>query len=72
MLFRSVSAELEHFGQDLQVLNECLSASHSDFEGAIERVISGYRDASHSDIKPNAETVISRFNDIRNRVRYLG
>ena len=67
-----ISAELEHFGQDLQVLNECLSASHSEFEGAIERVISGYRDASNSDFKPNAEAVISRFNDIRNRVRYLG
>ena len=67
-----ISAELEHFGQDLQVLNECLSASHSEFEGAIERVMSGYRDASNSDFKPNAEAVISRFNDIRNRVRYLG
>lgn len=67
-----ISAELEHFGQDLQVLNECLSASHSDFDGAIEMVISGYREASTPTITPSAESVISRFNDIRNRVRYLG
>tara|TARA_B100000927_G_scaffold169358_1_gene136533 strand:+ start:1403 stop:2065 length:663 start_codon:yes stop_codon:yes gene_type:complete len=67
-----ISAELEHFGQDLQVLNECLSASHSDYEGAIERVLSGYRGSSNTTTEPSAESVISRFNAIRNRVRYLG
>ena len=67
-----ISAELEHFGQDLQVLNECLSASHSDYQGAMERVLSGYRVSSTTTTEPSAESVISRFNAIRNRVRYLG
>jgi len=67
-----ISPELEHMGQDLQVLNECLSASHSDLDNAVEAVLRGYRKASNSSFSPSPESVISRFNEIRNRVRYMG
>ena len=63
--------ELEHLGLDLQVLNECLTASHSEYEDAVDIMLSGYFE---SDLKlPNiisAGEVISRFNEIRGRVRY--
>ena len=42
-----ISAELEHMGQDLQVLNECLSASHSELEKAMEEVLIGYLSLIH-------------------------
>ena len=31
--------ELEHLGLDLQVLNECLTASHSEYENAVEDMV---------------------------------
>ena len=52
-------------GLDLQVLNECLRASHPSIEGAIDRVVEGYR-------SNGGEDVVTRFNDIRGRVRYHG
>lgn len=63
--------ELEHLGLDLQVLNECLTSSHSEYENAVDIMLSGY---SESDSKLpdiiSASEVISRFNEIRGRVRY--
>ena len=67
-----ISAELEHMGQDLQVLNECLSASHSELEKAMEEVLIGYSESSSTESTNSPESVISRFNQIRNRVRYMG
>ena len=67
-----ISAELEHMGQDLQVLNECLSASHSDLENAMDEVLRGYSSFSSDESACSPVSVISRFNQIRNRVRYLG
>jgi len=67
-----ISAELEHMGQDLQVLNECLSASHSELEKGIEDVLIGYSESSSTESPYSPESVISRFNQIRNRVRYMG
>lgn len=67
-----ISAELEHMGQDLQVLNECLSASHSELEKAMDKVLIGYSESSSTESTNSPESVISRFNQIRNRVRYMG
>ena len=67
-----ISAELEHMGQDLQVLNECLSASHSELENAMDEVLRGYSTPSSDESPCSPDSVISRFNQIRNRVRYLG
>jgi len=67
-----ISAELEHMGQDLQVLNECLSASHSELENAMDVVLRGYSSFSSDESLYSPDSVISRFNQIRNRVRYLG
>ena len=67
-----ISAELEHMGQDLQVLNECLSASHSELEKAMDEVLIGYSESSSTESTNSPESVISRFNQIRNRVRYMG
>ena len=63
--------ELEHLGLDLQVLNECLTASHSEFENAVNDMIAGYLsiDSQKNNLIP-AKDVISRFNEIRGRVRY--
>ena len=66
-----ISAELEHMGQDLQVLNECLSASHSELEKAMEEVLIGYSESSSTESTNSPESVISRFNQIRNRLRYM-
>ena len=60
-----ITEDLEPMGLDLQVLNECLKASHPSIEGAIERVVSGY-------LSEGGEEVVARFNDIRGRVRYHG
>ena len=63
--------ELEHLGLDLQVLNECLTSSHSEYENAVDIMLSGYSesDSTLPDII-SASEVISRFNEIRGRVRY--
>ncbi len=63
-----VSPELEHMGLDLQVLNECLTASHSELEKAVDSVVRGYLDSGNDE----AGNVVSRFETIRGRVRYHG
>ena len=63
-----VSPELEHMGLDLQVLNECLTASHSELGGAVDAMLRGYIDAGNNE----AANVVSRFETIRGRVRYHG
>lgn len=60
-----ITDDLEPLGLDLQVLHECLKASHPDIEGAIETVLEGYATSGDA-------TAIDRFNDIRGRVRYHG
>jgi len=64
-----IAPEVEHLGLDLQVLNECLNASHHDFEGAIDVLIDGYLSSSDT-FSPSGKEVIERFNSIRRRVRY--
>jgi Kae1-associated kinase Bud32 len=67
------SPELEHMGLDLQVLRECLGASHSDIDGAIDRVCEGYAEnQSLKDDTESAEEVLERFRKIAGRVRYHG
>jgi tRNA A-37 threonylcarbamoyl transferase component Bud32 len=58
---------------DLQVLKECLTASHSIVEGAVDAVVRGYLegDSAPSDVEP-ANRVIERFQKITSRVRYHG
>ena len=63
-----VSPELEHMGLDLQVLNECLTASHSELEGAVDSMVRGYLDFGNDE----AGNVVSRFESIRGRVSYHG
>jgi Kae1-associated kinase Bud32 len=60
-----ITDDVEPMGLDLQVLNECLKASHPDIEGAIERVLDGY-------LREGGKEIITRFNEIRGRVRYHG
>tara|TARA_B100000131_G_scaffold314810_1_gene352222 strand:+ start:1946 stop:2611 length:666 start_codon:yes stop_codon:yes gene_type:complete len=67
------SPELEHLGLDIQVLNECLGASHSTIKNGIESVCEGYLDAdSTSKESEPATKVIDRFRKITERVRYHG
>ena len=65
-----ITPEIEHLGLDLQVLHECLNASHFEEEGAIEAMIEGYLSHSTEIFSPSAPEVIDRFNSIRGRVRY--
>ena len=65
-----ISPEIEHLGLDLQVLHECLNASHYEENGAIESMIDGYMSNSSDNIAPSGPDVIERFNSIRSRVRY--
>ncbi|HIC50945.1 MAG: Kae1-associated kinase Bud32 [Candidatus Thalassarchaeum betae] len=67
-----ISPELEHLGIDLQVLNECLTASHSEHEGAVQSMVDGYLAADAGGAVASAEEVVARFNAIRGRVRYHG
>ena len=55
-------------GIDLQVLNECLTASHSELEGAVDSMVRGYLDFGNNEVGD----VVSRFEAIRGRVRYHG
>ncbi len=64
-----IAPEIEQLGLDLQVINECLNASHHNYEGAIEVLIEGYLSSSN-DFSPSGNEVIERFNSIRGRVRY--
>ena len=67
------SPELEHMGLDLQVLRECLGASHSEIDGAIDRVCEGYIASQNSGKDAeSAENVVDRFRKIAGRVRYHG
>ena len=63
--------ELEHLGLDLQVLHECLTASHSEYENAVDELIYGYLNADSGLLGSiSSKDVIFRFNEIRGRVRY--
>lgn len=70
------TTEVERMGLDLQVLSECLSASHPEHKDALEWVFEGYNCADNlaytgSDSPPvKSEEVINRYNIIRSRVRY--
>ncbi len=70
------TTEVERMGLDLQVLSECLGASHPEHENALEWVFEGYNSAENlpytgSDSPPvKSEEVINRYNAIRSRVRY--
>lgn len=67
------SPELEQLGLDMQVLNECLSASHSTILGGIDSVCDGYLDGqSYESDAEKAEHVVDRFHKITERVRYHG
>ena len=65
-----ISPEIEHLGLDLQVLHECLNASHYEEKDAIESMIDGYLSNSSHNFTPSGQDVIERFNSIRGRVRY--
>ena len=69
-----IAPEIEQLGLDLQVLNECLTASHYNFELAVETMVDGYlsADSGNSSAISNlsAKEVVERFNAIRGRVRY--
>ncbi len=67
------SPELEHLGLDIQVLNECLSASHSTISSGIESFCEGYiaGQSNESEVEI-AENVVARFRKITGRVRYHG
>ena len=67
-----ISPELEHLGLDLQVLNECLTASHSEHEGAVQSMVDGYLAADAGGGIASATEVVARFDAIRGRVRYHG
>ena len=60
-----ITDDIEPLGLDIQVLNECLTASHPSIEEAIDRVLDGYS-------AEGGQEVVTRFNDIRGRVRYHG
>ena len=65
-----LSPEIESLGQDLQVLSECLSASHPKYSDAMRFVLNGYTDGEK--IGMNFDDVISRYQEIQGRVRYHG
>jgi len=64
-----IDSEIEQLGLDIQVLNECLTASHHTIEKSVESMIDGYCNVD-SGIQPSASEVIERFEAIRGRVRY--
>ena len=73
------TTEVERFGIDLQVLHECLSASHPEHADAMEQVLSGYSTAEAAGVVDHAAEqlasaaeVLTRFEQIRTRVRYHG
>ena len=65
-----LSPEIESLGQDLQVLSECLSASHPKHDDAMKFVLEGYSQGEQNE--PTIEEVISRYQEIQGRVRYHG
>lgn len=70
------TTEVEKMGLDLQVISECLNASHPEHDEALEWLFEGYLAADDlvytgSDAPPRrAAEVISRYHSIRGRVRY--
>ncbi|DAC35748.1 MAG: KEOPS complex kinase/ATPase Bud32 [Candidatus Thalassarchaeaceae archaeon] len=64
-----INPEIENLGLDLQVVNECLTASHHTINNSVEAMIEGYCLAD-SGIEPSSDEVIERFEAIRGRVRY--
>ena len=65
--------ELEHLGLDLQILNECLTATHSRLDGAMGLVLDAY--LAEGGAKGEAHSpkeVVERFHKIASRVRYHG
>ncbi len=48
-----LAPELEACGLDLQVLAECLSASHPDIEGGMDAVVAGYLGAGATTTSPS-------------------
>lgn len=71
-----IEYDLEGFGIDLHVIDEILSASNPDIEGAIDHVIAGYCSENSGEIDsdggiiPTSAQVIERLEEIRTRVRY--
>ena len=65
-----LSPEIESLGQDLQVLSECLSASHPNHSDAMKFVLKGYTDGEKKG--ESIADVISRYQEIQGRVRYHG
>jgi len=77
----SIEYDVERYGIDLHVLDEILSASHPNWEGAIDRAVEGYLEADRTlgpvpvlkgGAVPGADEVNARLEDIRTRVRYHG
>ncbi len=67
------SPELEQLGLDLQVLNECLGASHSTIPDGMEIVCDGYLSGEGEESEAEtANDVVERFRKITGRVRYHG
>jgi TP53 regulating kinase-like protein len=70
------TTEVEKMGLDLQVLSECLGASHPEHGDALMWVFEGYEGAENltytgSDSPPqSAGNVVKRYKKIRARVRY--
>ncbi len=70
------TTEVERMGLDLQVLSECLSASHPEWEDALDWVFAGYNAATDLEYSgsdsppPEADEVLKRYEAIRSRVRY--
>ncbi|MEC9477603.1 MAG: KEOPS complex kinase/ATPase Bud32 [Candidatus Thermoplasmatota archaeon] len=69
-----IAPEIEQLGLDLQVLNECLTASHYNIDSAVETMVEGYLAADSGNSMAishiPAKEVVERFNAIRGRVRY--
>ncbi|HJM66985.1 MAG TPA: KEOPS complex kinase/ATPase Bud32 [Candidatus Thalassarchaeaceae archaeon] len=65
-----LAPEIEALGQDLQVLAECLSASHPSHSDAMAYVLKGYKDGNEDGL--DKTEIITRFEEIRGRVRYHG
>ena len=71
-----VEYDLEGFGIDLHVVDEILSASNPDIDGAIDYVLQGYASENNQSIEreggniPSSDEVIERLEEIRTRVRY--
>jgi Kae1-associated kinase Bud32 len=79
----SWTTEVERMGLDLQVIHECLTASHPEHPDALAQLLDGYGSGEKSGVDgvewkgsdtppPTPEEVLRRFDKIRSRVRYHG